>query len=132
DLHLRARPELLPGLVQTPEPPREPAARALQEGAAQPRVPLEDPAGREAGEGEHQLHRVARGRADDAPVRMIEIAPRDVVTERVLPGWVEADGHLELLDRRPERLEFRIMNVASADRIRVPDHGDRTQLAHRP
>src|SRR5207302_7657819 len=123
------RAELLPHLVQTPEPPREPAARPFEKRAAQPRVALQHAAGGEAREGEHQLHRVAAGDTDDASVRVIEIAPRDVVAERGLPGRVEADGHLELLDRVPEGLEFRVVDVASADRIRVADHGHGTQLA---
>jgi len=42
---------------------------------------------------------------------------------------VEADGHLELLDRVPEGLEFRVVDVASADRVGVADHGHGPQLA---
>src|SRR6266850_1528447 len=41
DLHLGARAELLPRLVEPPEPPRQPAARTFEERAAEPGVALE-------------------------------------------------------------------------------------------
>src|SRR5213083_2854394 len=92
-----ARAELFPRLVQAPEPPREPAAGALEEGAPQPGVPLEHPARREAGEGQHELHRIAPGHADDAPVRMVQIPARDVVAQRGLPGaWQRQRGSEEI------------------------------------
>ena len=97
DLHLGAGAELLPGLVEAPEIPGQPAAGALEERAAQPRMPLEDATGGHAAEGHHQLDRVAAGHPDDAAVRGVEVTPRDVVSERRLPGRMEADRHAELL-----------------------------------
>src|SRR5204863_4542958 len=111
DLHLRARSELLPRLVEAPEPPRQPSAGAFEEGAAQPRMPLEHAAGGETGERKHQLDGVAARDADDTAVGMIEIASRDVVAQRGLARGVKANRHRELLDRVPERLELRIMDV---------------------
>ena len=130
DLDLRARPELLPRLVEPPEIPRQPAARALEERAAQPRVPLQHAAGGHAAEGHHQLDRVAPRHADDPAVRRVDVAARDVVTQRRLPRRVEAHGHAQLLDRVPQRLELGAMDMASVDRVRVADHGDGAQLAH--
>src|SRR6267143_2139075 len=112
-LHLRAGAELLPGLVEAPEPPGEPAARALEEGAAQPGVTFEHAPGGEAREGEHELHRIAPGAADDASVRVVEETVGDVVAQRGLPGRVEPDGHAELLDRVPERLELWFVDVVA-------------------
>src|SRR5439155_26848081 len=59
-----------------------------------------------------------------------QIAARDVVAQRRLAGRMEADRHLELLDRAPERLEPRVVDVPTADRVRVADDGNRAQLAH--
>src|SRR5205823_2344490 len=50
DLHLGTGAELLPRFVQTPEPPGQPAARALEKRAAQARVTLEHAAGGHARE----------------------------------------------------------------------------------
>jgi hypothetical protein len=94
-------------------------------------MPLEHTARGHAGKGKHQLHRVAAGDTDDTSVRAVVVAPRDVVAERRLAGRMEAHGNLELLDRTPERLEFRVMDVPAPDRVRVTDHRDRAQLAHR-
>src|SRR5207247_8032616 len=91
---------------------------------------LEHAARRHAGEGEHQLHGVAAGDADDAPVRMVDVASCDVVAERRLPGRVKADRDAELLDRVPEWLELGVVDVAPADRVRVADDSDRPELAH--
>src|SRR5439155_774746 len=124
DLDVRAWAELLPRLVEPPEPPREPAARALEERAAKPGMPLEHAAGGHAREGEHQLHRVAGCHADDAPVRMIQVAPGDVVAQRGLARRVEADRDLELLDRAPEGLELRVVDVAAVHRVGITDHRD--------
>src|SRR5207244_10469825 len=66
-----------------------------------------------------------------APVRMIQIAPGDVVAQRGLTGGVETDRDLELLDRAPERLELRVVDVAAVHRVGVADHGDGAQLTHR-
>ena len=43
---------------------------------------LEHAAGRHAAERHHQLDRIAARDADDAPVRRVEVAARDVVTKR--------------------------------------------------
>src|SRR5258705_3989428 len=44
-LMLAARAELLPLVIEPPEPPVEPSGGAFEEGAAEPRVTLEDAAG---------------------------------------------------------------------------------------
>src|SRR5207245_11730278 len=64
------------------------------------------------------------------PVRMVDVAARDVVAERRLPGRVKADRDAELLDRVPEWLELEVVDVAPADRVRVADDSDRPELAH--
>src|SRR3546814_15254422 len=46
---------------------------------------------------------LCRSHADHAAIRRVEIAAREVVAQRRLPGRVEADGHAELLDGVPER-----------------------------
>src|SRR5262249_43078971 len=78
DLDLGAGTEFLPRFVQTPEPPRQPPARALQECAAQAGVALEHAGGGETSEGQHQLYGVAGGAADQSAVRVIEHAAPDV------------------------------------------------------
>src|ERR1700720_2878079 len=82
-----------PRPAEPPEVPRQPPARALEERAAQPRVPLEDAAGGHAAEGHHQLDRVAARHPDDAAVRGVEVAAGDVVAQRGLPGRVKAHRH---------------------------------------
>ena len=94
-------------------------------------MPLEDAAGGHAAEGHHELDGVAAGLADDAAVRGVEVAARDVVAERRLPGRMEADRHAELLDGGPERLHLRVVNVPSVDRVRVADDRHRAEPAHR-
>ena len=44
---------------------------------------------------------------------------------------MEADGHSQLFDRVPERLERGIVHVTAVDRVRVADDGDGAELAHR-
>ena len=131
DLDLGAGAELLPRLVEPPQVPGQPAARALEERAAQPRMPLEHPAGGHAAEGHHQLDGVAAGHADHAAVRGVEVAAGDVVAQRRLPGGVKADRHAELLDGGPQRLHLRVVDVAAVDRVRVADDRHRAELAHR-
>ena len=132
DLDLRAGPELLPRLVEPPEIPGQPPARALEEGAAEPRVALEHAARGHAAEGHHQLDGISAGHADDAAVRGVQVPAGDVVAERGLAGRVKAHGHAQLLDRAPQLLEGGIVDVAAVDRVRVADHRDGAQLTHGP
>ncbi len=93
---------------------------------------LQHPAGGETGERQHQLHGVPPGHADHTPVRMVQVAAGDVVTQRRLPRGVEADRDVQLLQGLPQGLELGIVDVASVDRVRIADHGHRPQLTDGP
>src|SRR5262249_56906023 len=121
ELVLAAWTELLPLFVEPPEPPGEPAGRAFQEGAAQPRMALEDAARRHAGDRAHQLDRVADGVGDRVKGRVTDVAPTGVVLERRVASRMEPDRHVELFQRAPQRVARLVVQVLAVDRIRGAD-----------
>src|SRR5881409_57219 len=127
-LMLAPRPELLPLVVEPPEPPVEPAGRALEERAAQPGMALEDTARGHAGDRAHQLDRIADGVGDRVEVGVADVAPAGVVLERGIAGRMESDRDVELLERAPERLARFVVQVLPADRVRRADDADGAEL----
>ena len=95
DLALAARSELLPLIVEPPEPPIEPPRRPFEEGAAQSRVTIEHAAARQAGERPHQLDRVAEGVGDRVKIGVPDITSPGIVLERRRAGRMEPDRHVE-------------------------------------
>ena len=92
--------ELLDPLVERPEPPRHPAAAALEKRRLETREALEDAAGQEAAERHHLLERM-RDRVRHHEV--VHEAPAQVLLVRHLDS-VEGHGHAEPLGLGPERL----------------------------
>src|SRR5262245_54495945 len=121
ELTLAARAELLPLVVQPPQPPVEPSRRALEERAAEAWVPFEDSAGRHAGDGAHQLHRIANGMGDRVEVGVPDVPSPGVVLERRVAGRMKSDRHVELLQRRPQRLARWVVQMLAIDRVRRAD-----------
>src|SRR5436190_3095479 len=132
ELVLAARAELLPLVVEPPEPPVEPAGGALEEGAAQPGMALEDAAGGHAGDRSHQLDGVANGVRDRVEVRVADVAPSGVVLERRVAGRMKPDRHVELLERAPQRVARLVVQVLAVDRIRGADDRDGAELLDAP
>src|SRR5947209_4444204 len=104
----------LPVLVHAPEQERHPAAVALEEGHAQPRMALEDAARAEGAGGEHLLDRMG---VDVLQHRVGAELLAHLPELRARP-LVEAQRDLELLERGPERLVVGIVPVASVDLVR--------------
>jgi len=63
---------------------------------------LEDAAGRHAGDRTHQFDGVADRVRDRVEIRMTDIAPPGVVSERSRPGRVKADRHVEIFEFVPK------------------------------
>src|SRR5262245_58642927 len=116
----------LPVLVHAPEQERHPAAVALEERHAQPRMALEDAARTEGAGGEHLLDRM---RVDVLEHRVGAELLADLAELRA-GALVKAERHLELLERGPERLVVRIVPVAAADLVRSEEHRAEAILAH--
>src|SRR5262249_15848016 len=132
ELVLAARPELLPLVVEPPEPPGEPARGAFEEGAAQPRVALADAARRHAGGRAHQLARVADSGGDRMEVRVADIAPTGVVLERRVTRRMEPDRYVQLFQRAPQGVARFVVQVLTVDRIGGADDADGTELLDAP
>src|SRR3989441_11578714 len=98
-LMLAAGPELLPLVIEPPQPPAEPSGGAFEEGAAQPGVALEDSAGGHASDGPHQLDWIANGMGDRVEVGVPDEAPPGIVLERGVAGRMKSDRYVELLER---------------------------------
>src|SRR5207249_4082731 len=123
-------PRILPVLVETPEPEGQPGPVAFEEGHLQSWEAGQHPAERHRLHGQHLLHAVR--------ARVLEC--ERVVAEAIRPhrgharghALVEAERHAEVLDRRPERIEDRLVPVDSGAR-RVRSEKDRleAQLHHR-
>src|SRR5262249_59227099 len=94
ELVLAAGAELLPRIVEAPQPPVEPASGAFEKRAAQPRMALEDAARRHAGERSHQLDGIADGMGDRVEVGVTDVAAPGVILERAVAGRMEADRHV--------------------------------------
>src|SRR4029453_13356109 len=101
---LEARAELLPLIVEPPEPPVEPSGGALEEGAAQPGMAFQNSAGRHARAGPHQLDRIANGVSDRVEVGVSHVAAPGVVLQRAVPGRMKSDRHLGILQGAPKRI----------------------------
>src|SRR5215510_3589284 len=118
--------EPLPVLVQAPEQEGHPAAVALEEGDAQPRMALEDAARAEGAGGEHLLDRMGI----DVLEHRVGAELLADLTELGARALVEAERHLELLERGPQRLVVRIVPVASVHLVRPEEHRAEAVLAH--
>src|SRR5436309_14745368 len=109
-----ARPRLRRGLVEAlvvevsvhaVEPRRDPAAARLEKRDAQPRMTVDDPTPDDTQRHEHHLHRVR----DHVARRAVVLEPIDADgRHRVGRSLVEADGDIEVLGHRPERLVHRV------------------------
>src|SRR2546428_1795444 len=77
-LVLAAGAELLPLVVEPPQPPVEPAGGAFEKRAAEPGMALENAARGHAGDGAHQLDRIADGVGDRLEVCVADVAPPGV------------------------------------------------------
>src|SRR5437867_11767652 len=126
---LAARAELIPPVIEPPHPPVEPAGSAFEEGAAKPRMSLEDAAGGQAGDGPHQLDRIANGMGDRVEVGVADEAPPRIVLERSVAGRMESDRHVELFLRAPQRLDRLLVQMLAIDRARRAGVGDYTCVA---
>src|SRR5437762_11874400 len=113
---LAAGPELLPLIVEAPQPPVEPAGGAFEKRAAQPGMAFEDAAGGHAGDRAHQLDRIPDGVGDRVEVRVPDIASPGIVLQRGVAGRMKSDRHVELFERAPERLTRFIVQVLAVDR----------------
>src|SRR5207245_7109200 len=131
-LMLAAGAELLPLVIEPPQPPVEPSGRAFEEGAAQPRVSLEDARGGHAGDGPHQLDRIANGMGDRVEVGVADEAPAGIVLERGVAGRMKSDRHVELLQGTPQRLARLVVQMLAVDRVRGADDGDGAKLPDAP
>src|SRR3989449_3535859 len=125
---LAAGPELLPLVIEPPQPPAEPSGGAFEEGAAQPGVALEDSAGGHASDGPHQLDWIANGMGDRVEVGVPDEAPPGIVLERGVAGRMKSDRHVELLERGPQRLARLVVQMLAVDRVRGADDGDGAKL----
>src|SRR5439155_819297 len=115
ELVLAAGAELLPLVVEAPQPPVEPAGGAFEKRAAKPRVALQDAARRHAGDGPHQLDRIADGVGDRLEVGVADVAP---------PGVVHA------LDVHRGQRRLRVEAASARDlEVRMPRAAPPTQLA---
>src|SRR3989449_5840077 len=109
-----ARPRLRRGLVEAlvievpvhaVEPRRDPAAARLEKRDAQSRMTVDDTAPDDTQRHEHHLHRVR----DHVARRAVVLEPIDADgRHRVGRSLVEADGDIEVLGHRPERLVHRV------------------------
>src|SRR3989449_10848514 len=125
---LAAGPELLPLVIEPPQPPAEPSGGAFEEGAAQPGVALEDSAGGHASDGPHQLDWIANGMGDRVEVGVPDEAPPGIVLERGVAGRMKSDRYVELLERGPQRLARLVVQMLAVDRVRGADDGDGAKL----
>src|SRR3989475_7781797 len=115
-LMLAAGPELLPLVIEPPQPPAEPSGGAFEEGAAQPGVALADSAGGHASDGPQQLDWIANGMGDRVEVGVPDEAPPGIVLERGVAGRMKSDRHVELLERGPQRLARLVVQMLAVDR----------------
>src|SRR4030095_6839510 len=115
-LMLAAGAELLPLVIEPPQPPVEPASSPFEKSAAQPRVPIEDSAGGHAGDGPHQLDRIANGMGNRVKVGVPDEAPPGIVLERGVAGRMKPDRHVELTQRTPHRLPRPPLGTAARER----------------
>src|SRR5262245_4070121 len=127
-LVLAAGPELLPLVVEPPQPPVQPPGRPFEERAAQLRVAVEDAAGGHARDRAHELDRVANRVGDRVEIGVPDVALPGVVFERGVAGRMEADGHVELFELVPERLARRVVEVLAVDGVGRADHRDGAEL----
>ena len=89
---------------------------------------LQHAAGRQAGDRAHQLDRVADRMRDRVEIGVPDIAPPGIVLERGVAGRVEADRHVELFERVPQRLDRVVVQMLAVDRVRRADDRDRAQF----
>ena len=99
--------------IETPHEKGQPAAVAFKKRDAQFGMAVQHPAAAETADGEHLFDRMGKS-----------MAQHEVVTELFahLPGCrivclVKAQRHLEILERRPERLVIGVMPVVAVDDI---------------
>jgi hypothetical protein len=91
--------------VHAVEPRRDPAAARLEKRDAQSRMTVDDPAPDHAQRDQHHLHRVR----DHVARRAVVLEPIDADgRHRVGRSLVKADGEVEVLGHRPERLVHRV------------------------
>src|ERR1700736_5775233 len=127
-LLLASGAELFPMVVEAPEPPAEPSRSALEECAAQLRMPLEHAAGGHARHRHHQFHRSARRMRDRLIIVVPDEPAPDIILERAVPGRMESDRHIEPLQFIPQWLDRLVVQMQPVDRGRRPDDRDGAQF----
>ena len=115
-------------LVEALEPEGRPAARGLQEDDTQSRVALEDAEGDELGAGQHLLERVRHGVQD----QRVEGAVGAERRHDHRAALVDADRHIELLGRVPQRVVGAVGQRAAEARVGPDEAGHEAELGRRP